>query len=87
MKYKEDQEKKAVSCGLKINFINICHSTLVKNLTIRSNFENKEVDENLSTRVNSVFTVASLALRKVNQQTNHTIITVIININLSITRH
>jgi hypothetical protein len=40
------KEKKAFSRGLKINFNNVYHPTLVKNLIIRSYFENKEVDEN-----------------------------------------
>jgi hypothetical protein len=38
--------KKTVSRALKISFNDIYHSTLVKNLDIRNNFENKEVDEN-----------------------------------------
>jgi hypothetical protein len=45
VKFTENQLKKAISRGLKINFNNIYQSTLVKNMIKRNNFENKEVEE------------------------------------------
>jgi hypothetical protein len=46
VKYTENQEIKEVPRGLKISFNKIYHPTLVKNLIIRSHFENEEVDGN-----------------------------------------